>query len=250
VLNLRGGNLPEFIKKHKSWVSRLLESANRVISPSAYLQQSLKRLCEEINVIPNPIDLEDYPFRLRETANPRLVWVRAFHEIYNPSLAPELVSKLIENWPSIHLTMVGPDKGDGSMQRMLKLAKSLDILDRIRVIGGIPRSEVPRHLHEGDIFINTTNFDNTPVSVIEAMACGLCIVSTNVGGIPWLLDDEINALLVPPDDPIAMAEAVERVLTNPALAVKLSANSRKKAESYDWSIILPQWESVFKSLVQ
>jgi glycosyltransferase involved in cell wall biosynthesis len=86
--------------------------------------------------------------------------------------------------------MIGPDKGDGSLERMQQLASSLDVSNDITIIGGIPREEVPIWLSKGDIFVNTSNFDNTPVSVLEAMACGLCIVTTNVGGIPYLLEHE------------------------------------------------------------
>jgi glycosyltransferase involved in cell wall biosynthesis len=92
--------------------------------------------------------------------------------------------------------------------------------------------------------------DNTPVSVLEAMACGLCVVSTRVGGIPYLLQHGRDALLVPPNDPEAMAAAVRRVLTEPALAESLSHNARLKAEQFDWSAILPQWQALLASVAE
>jgi glycosyltransferase involved in cell wall biosynthesis len=98
--------------------------------------------------------------------------------------------------------------------------------------------------------LNTTNVDNTPISILEAMACGLCVVSTSVGGIPYLLEHEHDALLVPPNDPEAMAIAVRRLLTEPGLAERLSRNGRQKAEQFDWSIILPQWEALLISVAQ
>jgi glycosyltransferase involved in cell wall biosynthesis len=110
--------------------------------------------------------------------------------------------------------------------------------------GQVPKEEVPLWLHKGDIFLNTTNVDNTPVSVIEAMACGLCIISTDVGGIPYLLQQEQDALLVPPDDADAMARAVHRILTEPGLAEHLSRQGRQKAEDFDWSVIMPKWEEL------
>ena len=110
--------------------------------------------------------------------------------------------------------------------------------------GGIPNTEVPRWLNRGEIFLNTTNVDNTPVSVIEAMACGLPIVSTNVGGLPYLLQDGEDALLVPPNDVEAMRAAVHRVLTEPGLAKRLSRNARRKAETFDWANILPMWREL------
>jgi glycosyltransferase involved in cell wall biosynthesis len=86
--------------------------------------------------------------------------------------------------------------------------------------------------------------DNMPVSVLEAMACGLCVISTNVGGIPYLLEHEHDAMLVPPNDPEAMAAAVRRLLHEPELSARLSANARAKAAQCDWSVVLPQWNRV------
>ncbi|RIK26321.1 MAG: glycosyl transferase family 1, partial [Chloroflexi bacterium] len=120
----------------------------------------------------------------------------------------------------------------------------------VSYIAGVPKEEVPAWLQRGDIFLNTTNVDNTPVSVIEAMACGLCVVRTNVGGIPYLLDHEQDALLVPPNDPDAMADAVRRILTEPGLAERLSRNARRKAEQFDWETILPQWERLLTEVAQ
>jgi len=85
---------------------------------------------------------------------------------------------------------------------------------------------------------------------MEAMAAGLCIVSTNVGGIPDLLESEREALLTPADDEQAMANAIRRLLTEPELGETLSFHARRKAEQFDWSAILPQWESLLKSVAQ
>jgi glycosyltransferase involved in cell wall biosynthesis len=116
-------------------------------------------------------------------------------------------------------------------------------------VQGVPHDEVPTWLSKGDIFLNTTDFDNTPISVLEALACGLCVISTNVGGIPYLLDDEHDGLLVPPDDVQAMTDAVRRLLTESDLATRLSQNGRDKAESFDWSRVYPQWETLLLETV-
>jgi glycosyltransferase involved in cell wall biosynthesis len=83
---------------------------------------------------------------------------------------------------------------------------------------------------------------------MEAAACGLCIVSTNVGELPLLWQDGHDALLVQPADAKAMAGAVRRILTGPGLAERLSRNARFKAEQFDWSVILPLWERVLNNV--
>jgi glycosyltransferase involved in cell wall biosynthesis len=202
----------------------------------------------DLCLLPNPLDLNVYEFRLRSQPRPLLVWLRAFNEGYNPSLAPKAVALLIGDFPNIQLTMIGPDKGDGSLQRLQQVMTELNVADQVSLTGGVPKTEVPRWINGGDMFLNTTNMDNAPVSVMEAMACGLCVVSTNVGGIPYLLEHEHDALLVPPDDPEAMATAIRRVLTEPGLAERLSRNARHKAEQFDWANILPKWEHLLMSV--
>lgn len=250
VLTLRGGYLPMFAKKHPARVRRLLQSAKVVTVPSVFLLEDMQDYCSNMVVIPNPLDVGKYKFRLRNRLSPVLIWVRSLHKIYNPVLAVRVLNLLLKEYPGTYLYMAGPDKADGSYQQVMQEATDLNILGHLELTGTISKSNIPALLDKGDIFINTTNIDNTPVSVMEAMACGLCVVTTNVGGLPYLLEDGVDALLVPPDDSQAMANAIRRLLTEPGLAEKLSTNARRKVEGFDWSIILPQWERLFAELTQ
>ncbi len=251
VLTLRGGNLPAFATRWPRRVRRLLKSADTVTTPSRYLLEQMRPYRDNLSLLPNPLDLNGYEFKLRKgRPRPFLTWLRAFHETYNPSLAPKVVALLAEEFPDIQLTMIGPDKGDGSWQRTRQMAAERAVADRLNLPGGVFKSEVPGWLNKADIFLNTTNVDNTPISVLEAMACGLCVVSTNAGGIPYLLEHEHDALLIPPDDPEAMAAAVRRLLTEAGLAERISSNARRKVEQFDWSIILPQWEELLNKVAQ
>ncbi|MGD0351662.1 MAG: glycosyltransferase [Verrucomicrobiota bacterium] len=96
--------------------------------------------------------------------------------------------------------------------------------------------------------MNKTNFDNTPVSVIKAMACGLCVVSTDVGGMPFLWESEREGLLVRRDHPEAMAAAISRLLRETGLARQLSRQARFKATQFDWSVVLPLWERLLSDV--
>ncbi|MEW6579996.1 MAG: glycosyltransferase family 4 protein [Chloroflexota bacterium] len=251
VLTLHGGNLPRFAQRWPGRVRRLLASAAAVTTPSRYLLEQMAPYRSGIILLPNALDLSQYhPRPLAQPVYPRLIWLRAFHRIYNPVLAAQVIDRLCHEWPDIHLTMVGPDKGDGIFQEFERFVADRGLGAHVTCVGGVPKAEVSAWLQRGDIFLNTTNVDNTPVSVIEAMACGRCVVSTNVGGIPYLLEHETDALLVPPDDPDAMADAVRRTLTEPELAENLSRNARRKAEQFDWETILPQWERLLTEVAQ
>jgi L-malate glycosyltransferase len=245
VLTLRGGSLPEFAARWPGAVRRVLAGAHTVTVPSEFLRREMERYRSDLFLLPNPLSITAYPFRKRDRARPRLVWLRAFHETYNPSLAPRVLAVLMRSHPDAELTMIGPDRGDGSLARARAEARKLGVEDRVRFVDQIPKVAVGEHLSKADVFLNTTNVDNAPVSVLEALACGLCVVSTDVGGIPDYVRNGEEALLVPPDDAEAMAAAVRHVLSEPGLAERLSAGGRARAEKADWSVVLPQWEGLF-----
>lgn len=247
ILTLHGGRLPDFSRRWPRSMRYVLARAKAVTVPSGYLLREMTAYRADMVMIPNPLDVAAYPFSIRSRPRPRLVWLRAFHETYNPSLAVTVLALLAPDLPEVMLTMVGPDRGDGSLQRAMAAAARLGVAHRLRVIDGVPKEKVGEVLSDADVFVNTTNVDNTPVSVMEAMACGLCVVSTNVGGIPDLLDDGRDGILVPPADARALADGILRILRDPALATRLSGNGRRKAELFDWAVLLPTWERVLQA---
>jgi glycosyltransferase involved in cell wall biosynthesis len=244
ILTLHGGNLPSFAQRHGKRVQQLLQGACTVTTPSAYLFEKMRVHRQDLVRLPNSLELSRYSFKRREHPEPNLVWLRAFHDIYNPSLAVKVAALLAKDFPTVRLLMIGPDKEDGSLELARNLARKLGILEKITFTGPVPKSTIPKWINEGDILLNTPRIDNTPVSILEAMACGVCVVSTNVGGIPYLLEDESDALLVAAGDDAAMAIAVQRLITEDGLAKRLSENARRKVEQFDWSNILPKWEKL------
>jgi glycosyltransferase involved in cell wall biosynthesis len=246
IATLRGGGLPEFAAGRERRVRALLGSAFAVTAPSAYLQRAMRPYRAEIELIPNGIETGRYPYRHRASASPRLVWLRAFHRVYRPEMGPALVARIAADYPDTRLDMVGPDKGDGSVERTRRAAAELGVADRIEIVLGVPKAEVPERLSRADVFLNTTSVDNVPVSLLEALACGLCVATTAPGGISDLVRDGETALLFPSDDLDAMEAAVRRLFSEPALAARLSANARREAESFDWSRVVPLWDALFR----
>ena len=250
VLVLRGGGLPKFASAHERRVTACLARATVVCAPSPYLLDQMRAYRKDLLLLPNPLEICRYDFRLRRNPAPHLVWLRAFEELYNPQLAIQVLALLHKSQPDVRLTMIGGDRGDGSRQRCEALARRAGVFDRITFAGAVMKRNVPEWLNRGDIFINTTRVDNTPVSVLEAMACGLPVVTTKVGGIPYLLSDGEDALLVPSDDAQAMSDAVQRLLAEPHLPSRLSSQGRQKAERYDWSNAFPAWVELLTSQCQ
>lgn len=250
VLSLHGGNLPDFARRWPNRVRRLLHSAAVVTVPSQYLLRQMAAYRAQLRCLPNALDVAAYRHRTRTAARPRLVWARAFSQIYNPVLAPRVVAELRADFPSVRLAMLGPDKGDGSYQQTRAAAETLGVADHIQFTGVVPHREVSRWLEDADIFLNTTHVDNAPLSVLEAMAAGLCVVSTDVGGIPDLIESHQTGMLTHRDDAPAMARAVRAILSDRELAERLSRGAREFAETRDWSHVLPAWQALLTEVAR
>lgn len=250
ILALHGGGLPLLAERYPNRVRRLLRIADAVTTPSHYIKQAFLPFRDDIIYLPNGLNLETYPFKLRANPGPNLCWLRAFHEIYAPSMAVEVVARLRKSFPNVRLAMIGPDKKDGSYEQVQKIIRKNGLEDCVDFIGGISKKEIPIWLNKYDVFINTTTLESFGVAVMEAGAIGLPIVTTDVGELPYLWCNEEDALLVPANDAAAMENAVRRILNEPGLAGKLSRNARQNAMKFDWSAILLQWQSLIADVLE
>ncbi|EDP94501.1 glycosyltransferase family 4 protein [Kordia algicida OT-1] len=242
---LHGGNLEARLKHSKAKSDLIFKNAHVNVSPSMFLKTVFEQYgYSNLKHIPNNVELAEYPFKLRKSVKAKLLWVRSFAEIYNPQLAVEIVHGLKQNGIAATLCMVGPRK-DASFEKTQELAKKLNV--DVKFTGKLSKQEWISLSTEYDIFINTTNFDNTPISLIEAMALGMPIVSTNVGGIPYLIEDKKDGLLVEPNSAIEMIFHIKKMVFTPEIAEKLSENARKKSEQFDWEVVKAQWKELLVS---
>jgi len=243
---LHGGALPDFVSRHTKWGSRVLRRFDRLVAPSAYLKRSIDDLGFSVRIIPNAIDLVGYPHRQREKVEPKLIWMRAFHSIYNPELAIEAFALICKRFTNSTLVMAGVDKGLES--NVKKLAGDLGVDNRVRFPGFLNEEAKIREFSEADIYLNTNNIDNMPVAVIEACAFGLPVIGTDVGGIGSLLNDGVDGLLVPPGEPDRIADAITRLVEDAELTSRLSQNGRLLAERSSWESVRTCWENLFREL--
>ncbi len=247
ILTLHGGNLPDFSGRWPRLTGWLLRRAAGVTAPSGYLANALHGFRPDIEILQNAIDLERYPFRWRKRARASLVWLRAFHHIYDPQLAIRTVALLTPQFPEIQLIMAGPDKHDGSYQAAHALARSLGVETHVEFDGPIPKAAVGAAIDRGDIFLNTSKIDNHPVTLLEAMACGACVVTTLAGGVPYIAQDRVNCLSAPVGDAAGLAAAIGQLMTQPELAARVSRQARAGVEACDWPAVSARWRSLLSS---
>ncbi len=240
---LRGGDLPNYLRGKKNLSFEIFDYATINVSPSLFIKYQLSILGIKSVCIQNTIDIKNYNFKHRLKCQPKLLWVRSFHNVYNPEMAIYVLLELLKKYPESKLCMIGPEK-DGSMKNCKSIAEKYNISEKVEFVGFLPKDQWIDLSSRYDIFINTTDFDNQPVSVIEAMALGFPIVSTNVGGLQYLHNDGVDALMVEKNDIEGMSDAVERIISDDTLANRLSKNARKKAQKFDWDIVKYLWQEL------
>lgn len=248
VLWLHGGNLPRFARDHPRWFRAIGRRAAVVVAPSPYL---LGPVLDGLGgrrppvMIPNLVDLPTGSFTPRAPLRPRVLWMRTFHPLYRPEWAIDVLARLVNRFPDITLTMAGQDKG--RLDAVRALTDSSGLAGRVHFAGFLDADQKAAAFAGHDVFLNTTTTDNAPVSLLEAAAHGLPIVSTAVGGIPDLFAHRRAALLA--DDPASLADAIAELLADAELATALATTAHDLAVGSTWQQVGPQWHRLFDDLV-
>lgn len=244
ITKLHGGDLPNRLQRSPFFCDLLFKNAYKITAPSAYLLEAFKsKYPKQLIYIANTIEIQNYTFLTKTFTTPKLLWVRSFSKIYNPKMAIKVLAELKKEHPDAVLCMVGPDK-ENLVDDCKLFAKKLNV--EVRFTGKLDKEDWIELSKDFNVFINTTHFDNTPISVIEAMALGIPVVSTNVGGIPFLLQHKENAILVADDDAHAMKLAIDELFNDSFLRENIIKNARTTVEDFDWETVKHKWFDILK----
>jgi glycosyltransferase involved in cell wall biosynthesis len=243
---LHSGGMPAFVQQWRRWSKWILPLPDVVLVPHGFLAEALTKLGLRVDgILPNFIDLTRFPFRERAVLAPRFLYLRGMHSYYNPEMAIQALAVIQQRYPDACLTMVGSEGQHSVLCR--DLVRTLQVR-HVHFMGRVPQEEIPRLAAQHDIHLHTNRIDNMPVSIIEMWACGLPIVGTSVGGMPYLIRDHQDGLLVPSEDYQAMAKTCLELLANAELANTLSRNGRARAEALTWERVQPLWINLLLDL--
>jgi len=193
--------------------------------------------------VPNIIDLSLFHPPKARQGEVHLVVTRNLEEIYDISTAIRAFHKIRAQHVSARLTIAGSGPCRGDLER---LCRELGLLPpSVTFTGRLDNAQIAELYRCADLLLNPSRVDNMPISLLEAMASGVPIVTTNVGGIPYLVEHDKTALLVAPQNPEAMAEAALRVLADPDLAKGLRGAGLLVAQQYAWERVRSQWMGVY-----
>jgi len=243
VLNYRSGEAEDHLRDWPSAV-RTCRWADRIVVPSGFLVDVFARFGLRAEAIFNTIEIDRFHFRERRPLRPRFVSARLLEPLYNVACALRAFALVQGRYPGAQLVIAA----DGSERNKLgQLARELN-LQHASFIGKIDYQRMPGLLDASDIYLNANDLDNMPSSLIECMAAGVAVVSTNAGGIPYVVTNEQTGLLVACNDHEAMAHAAIRLLEDEELAAAISNRARREAEKYQWSAVRDEWLGLYQQL--
>ncbi len=241
VLHYHSGEADDHLAHWGPLVHPWLRLVDTIVVPSEYLREVFARHGYQAHVVPNVVDTSRFRYRPRPMIGPRLLSTRNLEPYYRVDNTIAAFARIQTRYRDATLTIVG----DGSERDALhRLADSLRVTG-VRFVGRVEPDGMPALLDGSDIFVNSSTLDNQPVSVLEAFAAGLPVVSTPTGDIAALVRDHETGLIVPPDDPAAMARAVTTFVNHPGLARRVARNARATVDAFTWTQVRDRWATVY-----
>ncbi|MFH2054532.1 MAG: glycosyltransferase family 4 protein [bacterium] len=245
ILNYRSGEAEEHLQRSGRFVHNMLKRADKIVVPSAYLVEVFGRFGYKAQAVYNLSDPNQFVYRERVPLRPRIIVARNLEPLYDVGAAIRAFAEIKREHPQATLTVIGEGREAGKLRL---LVKELGLAD-VTFTGRVERARMPELYNEADIFLNSSIIDNMPVAIVEAFHAGLPVVTTNAGGIPYIVKHEVNGLLVEMRDYRGLAAAANRLLADPELSRRLIAEGRSWAEQCSWPQVRGRWAEIYRSVV-
>jgi len=229
IVTYHGSRAEHFLGKYGWLVRRALRFAHTVIVLSEWTRAMFQRLGVPAQVVPILVDTERFAYRERTVFPPVILWAKGLSPRTNPLMAVRACARVQREMPEARLQIAGNGPLLAEARRLAE-----DIGARVDFLGNVPFAEIHRLYDAAGVFWNTSYADNMPDNVLKASACGLPVIATRVAGVPLIVKDGENALLVEADDDEALARKTLAVLRDAALAARLGRAARQNAEQYGW----------------
>jgi glycosyltransferase involved in cell wall biosynthesis len=244
VLNYRSGEAEDHLERWRRTTVPTIRMADEVVVPSAYLVGVFARFGLHARSIYNFVDTARFRFRRRSPLRPYFFSNRNLEPLYNVGCILKAFAIIQRRFPDATLLVAG----DGSQRAELeRLARELD-LKHTTFVGRVEQARMPELYERADIYLNSSNIDNMPGSLIEAYAAGLPVVTTNAGGIPFILTHEETGLMVERGDHEALAASAIRLLEDEALAARITSNAVAACRQYSWDAVREEWLKLYFEL--
>lgn len=253
VLNYRGGEADSFFNEAFFWIKPSLRRASAIIVPSGFLEAVFAKHGFPTGIVPNIIDLSRFKAKdrvidsdLPKTHWPHIIVTRNLEPIYDNPTALRAFSIVRRTFPLARLTLAGSGPEGPALEQ---LAAGLGLGDAVTFTGRLDNEGMAAIYANADIMINPSLADNMPISILEALASGVPVVSTNVGGVPYLVEHQKTAMLVPAQNPEAMASAILSLIDDRAKARAMMTAGISSVQQYTWPNVRDRLFGVYEGVL-
>lgn len=230
VLTFHGGGAEGFFRRKEKFVKRYLTRTSANIVLSGFIGRVFDRYGIPYTVIPNILVADGSTFRARTEIRPRFISIRSLTDTYNIKCTLRAFAIVLEKYSEAKLTLLG----GGPLKAELEQFVADHHIQNVTFVGQVPNTEISRFLDEADIMVSSPRFDNMPVSVLEGFRAGLLVISSKVGGVPYMIEDGRNGLLFENDNDRQMAEKMMAAVDDPEATHRMIANARQSLDDYRW----------------
>jgi len=245
VLNYHSGEAANHLAGSRLARALLRHAVDVIVVPSRFLLEVFRRFDLKSTVVFNSIDTLRYHYRIRSPLRPRLLSTRNFEPLYNVGCTLRAFARVQARHPEATLTLIGAGSQDNALR---ELARTLG-LQNVTFVGRVHPRDMAMHYAAADVYVQTPSIDNMPLSVLEAFASGLPVVSTRVGGVPTILTDQQHGLMADDNDDAGIADRILQLLDNPDRARTLAAHARDTLSAYEWAPVRERWLAVYRSVL-
>lgn len=243
VVNYHGGQAQTFLARAVRWVRPTLCAAQAVAVPSGFLQEIFAHYGIKTQILPNIIDLSRFGYAARNsTTTPHLIIARNLEPVYDIPTALKAFAKVREVFPGARLSVAGSGP---ELANLTALGATLSIEHAVVFTGPLQREQMAALYRSADLMLNPSRVDNAPTSVLEALACGLPVVSTGVGGVPYIVRDGVTGFLVEVGDDQGMAAAAIRLILDAELRHRVTTAALGDARQYAWSEVRTRLAEIY-----
>ena len=249
VLHMHGGDFPRFYA-HSRWPGRqafirwIYHRARHVIALSTEWRAAILAMApaSRVSVIPNPVEIPALPSPL-DAAPPGVLFMGVLEERKGVHDLLRAWPAVLEAFPDARLVLAG----SGARESVESLAQRLGVSESVEMPGWVSPAECARLLQRAWVFTLPSHFEALPMAVLEAMAAGVPVVATRVGGIPMAVRNGQSGLLFDPLDVEALSAALRRLLGDAGERRAMGAAGRARAvESFSADVVVPRLESLWR----
>jgi L-malate glycosyltransferase len=246
ILNYHSGEAADHLAHWGSLIHPWLKLVDEIVVPSEYLYQVFASYGYRTRVIHNTVDTSRFVYRSRHPFRPRLLSVRNFEWFYGVDYTLRAFALIQRKYPEATLDIAGFGSLDAEL---VSLARSLGVVG-VRFLGSVSPDDMPSVFDRADILLNSSLIDNQPLSILEAIASGLSIVTTGVGDIVNMIEDGVTGTIVPARDPAAMADATARLLEQTDRAHAMAARAHRQLDRFSWPRVREQWSTLYADMMR